>query len=152
MCADVCADMCVDVPGPMQGHVYRRVYARAYRRWRLYVGSISASPAACPLRGHGSAGTRSDRVDDSFLAACGTCPMPWLYAHLRTDMCLRTSSSSLLSAASDADALQPESRQKYSMRRPIFRTRVSPERGQSPGTPCRASTTWQQIEMCLDMC
>ena len=30
--------------------------------YRLYIGSTSASPTACPLRGYGRAGTQSDRL------------------------------------------------------------------------------------------
>ena len=41
---------------------------------RVYIGSISASPAACRLRGYGRAGTQNDRLGESFPMVCTTCP------------------------------------------------------------------------------
>ena len=34
---------------------------------RLYIGSISASPTACPLRGYGRAGTQNDRLSEAVI-------------------------------------------------------------------------------------
>ena len=39
--------------------------------YRLYTGSISASPMACPLRGYGRAGTQSDRLSEAVILSTG---------------------------------------------------------------------------------
>ena len=41
-------------------------------RHRLYIGSISASPTACPLRGYGCAGNRNDRLSEAVVSSIGT--------------------------------------------------------------------------------
>ena len=43
--------------------------------YRLYIGSISASPTACPLRGYGRAGTRNDHLGEAVILSTGT-PIP----------------------------------------------------------------------------
>ena len=103
MCMDMCVDMCVNmhVYGNVCGHVYAPcaecavcVPERA-RAWRtcmrarvrlgflafvcrhrgLYIGSISASPTACPVRGYGRAGTQSDRLGEAvILSTCTPTP------------------------------------------------------------------------------
>ena len=42
---------------------------------RLYLGSISASPTACPLRGYGRAGTQNDPLSEAVILSTGT-PIP----------------------------------------------------------------------------
>ena len=48
---------------------------------RLYIGSISASPTACLLRGYERAGTRIDRLGKEVILSTDT-PMPAQKAYL----------------------------------------------------------------------
>ena len=58
--------------GPRSGAI-----SAPWRPWeRLYIGSISAAPTACPLRGYGRAGTQNDRLGEGFLTVQGLLPMP----------------------------------------------------------------------------
>ena len=43
--------------------------------YRLYIGSISEAPTACPLRGYGHAGTQNDRLFEAVILSTGT-PIP----------------------------------------------------------------------------
>ena len=43
--------------------------------YRLYIGSISASPTACPLRRYGRAGAQNDRLSEAVVLSTGT-PIP----------------------------------------------------------------------------
>ena len=53
---------------------------------RLYIGSISASPAACPLRGYGRAGTHNDRLGEAVILSAGKpVPAQWTYRRSRRD-------------------------------------------------------------------
>ena len=45
---------------------------------RVYIGSISASPTACLLRGYGCAGTQNDRHSEAAILSTGTSmPVQW---------------------------------------------------------------------------
>ena len=83
----------------MHGHAYRHAHRHECGRMRgrvyeylpahlcediyigsIYIGSISASPTACPLRGYGRAGTQNDRLGETDISA-DMCIMA-------TDMCI----------------------------------------------------------------
>ena len=59
----------------------RAVFVRGGCDWRacrypmgwLYIGSISASPTTCPLRGYGHAGTQNDRLGVDMPSAMPIC-------------------------------------------------------------------------------
>ena len=52
-------------------------HPRSNTAYRLYIGSISALPTACPLRGYGRAGTQNDRL---VILGTGT-PIPLRNGH-----------------------------------------------------------------------
>ena len=53
MCADACMDICLRNADETCVDIVAD---------RLYIGSISASPTACLLRGYARAGTQNDRL------------------------------------------------------------------------------------------
>ena len=90
MCAGMCAGMCLDMCAAMRvdvcgcdvvetcrlfrpvGFLARLVLGRRqalmlFRSADDDIGSISASPTACPLRGYGRAGTQNDRLGEALI-------------------------------------------------------------------------------------
>ena len=55
---------------------------RSRALYRLYIGSISASPTACPLRGYGRAGTQNDRLSEAVISSTST-PIPTQWTRRR---------------------------------------------------------------------
>ena len=69
------------IPGTRQEHSeYHKSFFHPRKEvYRLYIGSISASPTAFPSRGYGRAGTQNDRLGEAVILSTGT-PIPARWA------------------------------------------------------------------------